>query len=189
MAILPIVLHPHPSLYTNSEPVTAFDASLHAFLDDMAETMYDANGIGLAANQVDVLKRVIVIDPSPDKEAPQLMELINPEVIEKSGTITWEEGCLSFPKVYAKIKRANAVTVTYQDRYGAHHEISGEELLAVVLQHEIDHINGICFTSHMGMAKKRLLLKELKKVKIELARQKEEQSHSSDDEAVAQDAS
>lgn len=167
MAILDIVLHPHPSLYKPAETVTTFDEKLHTLLDDMAETMYAANGIGLAANQVDVLQRVILIDPAPVDEEPQLLELINPKIIHKEGQITWEEGCLSFPGVYEKVKRANACTVQYQDRHGNPQEISGEELLAVVLQHEIDHIDGICFTQRMGPTKRRMLLKEFARLQRE----------------------
>lgn len=167
MALLDIVLHPHPSLYTAAQEVTAFDEALHTLLDNMAETMYEANGIGLAANQVDVLQRVIVIDPSPVDEEPQLIELVNPTIVHKEGQITWEEGCLSFPGVYEKVKRANACTVKYQDRHGNPHEISGEELLAVALQHEIDHIDGICFTQRMGPTKRKMLLKEFARIQRE----------------------
>lgn len=169
MALLDIVLHPHPSLYKPAKPVTEFDDALHTFLDDMAETMYAANGVGLAANQVDVLKRVILIDPSEKDEEPQLLELINPRIVSKSGEITWEEGCLSFPGVYEKVKRSHSCTVKYQDRDGNPQEISGEELLSVVLQHEIDHIDGVCFTQRMGMTKRRMVLKEFARLQRERA--------------------
>lgn len=169
MAILDIVLHPHPSLYKPAKPVTKFDDALHTFLDNMAETMYAANGVGLAANQVNVLKRVILIDPSEKDEDPQFLELINPEIVSKSGEITWEEGCLSFPGVYEKVKRSLTCTVKYQDRHGNPQEISGEELLSVVLQHEIDHIDGICFTQRMGLTKRRMVLKEFARLQRERA--------------------
>lgn len=172
MAVLPIVLHPHPTLYKPAAPVTEFDDALHTLLDDMAETMYASNGIGLAANQVDVLKRVIVIDPAGPDDAPQLLELVNPKIVDKEGQITWEEGCLSFPGVYQKVKRAHACTVQYQDRHGEDQEISGEELLSVVLQHEIDHIDGICFTQRMGPTKRKMLLKEFKRLQRERAQEK-----------------
>lgn len=171
MAILDIVLHPHPSLYKPAKPVTEFDDALHSFLDDMAETMYASNGVGLAANQVNVLKRVIVIDPSETDEEPQLYELINPKIVAKSGEITWEEGCLSFPGVYEKVKRSHSCTVKFQDRHGNPQEISGEELLSVVLQHEIDHIDGICFTNRMGMTKRKMLLKEFARLQRERAQE------------------
>lgn len=176
MAILDIVLHPHPTLYKPAKPVTEFDATLHTLLDDMAETMYASNGVGLAANQVNVLQRVILIDPSPVDEEPQLVELINPKIVHKEGQITWEEGCLSFPGVYEKVKRAHACTVQYQDRHGNPQEISGEELLSVVLQHEIDHIDGICFTQRMGPTKRRMLLKEFARLQREQALEKEDEA-------------
>lgn len=169
MALLPIVLHPHPSLYKKAAPVTEFDDALHTFLDDMAETMYASNGVGLAANQVDVLQRVIVIDPSGEDDDPELLELINPKIVDKKGQITWEEGCLSFPGVYEKVKRSNACTVQYQDRHGNAQEVSGEELLSVVLQHEIDHIDGVCFTQRMGPTKRKMLLKDFARLQRERA--------------------
>lgn len=176
MAILSVVLHPHPTLYKPAAAVTEFDDDLHTLLDDMAETMYAHNGIGLAANQVDVLQRVIVIDPAGPDDEPELLELVNPKVVDKEGQITWEEGCLSFPGVYEKVKRAHACTVHYQDRHGENQEISGEELLSVVLQHEIDHIDGICFTQRMGPTKRKMLLKEFKRVQRERALQKAEEA-------------
>lgn len=167
MATLDIVLHPHRALYTAAKPVEQFNADLHAFLDDMVETMYAANGVGLAANQVNVLQRVTVIDIGTEEE-PQLIELINPTIVERSGSITWEEGCLSFPQVYEKVKRANKVTVRYQDRHGEFQEIEGEELLAVALQHELDHLDGICFIDRMGPSKRKLVLKEFARVQAAL---------------------
>lgn len=170
MAILDIVLHPHRALYTKSKPVEAFDDTLHELLDNMAETMYAANGVGLAANQINVLQRITVIDVGTEEE-PQLLEIINPEIVERSGSITWEEGCLSFPQVYEKIKRANKVTVQYKDRHGNAQEVSGEELLAVALQHEIDHLDGICFVDRMGPMKRKLALKEFARVQAALKRE------------------
>lgn len=170
MAILDIVLHPHKALYTPAKAVDTFDESLHTLLDAMAETMYAANGVGLAANQVNVLQRVTVIDIGSEED-PQLVELVNPEIVDRSGQITWEEGCLSFPQVYEKVKRANHVTVRYQDRHGKAQEISGEELLAVALQHEIDHLDGICFIDRMGPMKRKLALKEFARIQAALKRE------------------
>ena len=149
MAVLPIVRFPHDALTTAAQPVVAFDDDLRTFIDDMAETMYAADGVGLAANQVAVLKRVTVIDTAGADEKANLLELVNPEIIEKSDEpLEWEEGCLSFPQLFGNVTRSNKVTVRYQDRHGEQHDVTAEGLLAVALQHEIDHLNGILFIDH-----------------------------------------
>ena len=160
MTIMKIVTYPHAALKTPAKTVTAFDAALHRLLDDMAETMYARDGVGLAANQVDVLQRVTVIDTGT-KEQPALVEYVNPEIVEASGEMTWDEGCLSFPELYERIKRNRKVRVRYQDRHGATHEVEAEGgLLAVALQHEIDHLNGVLFIDRMGPLKRKLALKD-----------------------------
>ena len=171
MALRPIVRYPHPSLATKASPVTEFDESLHTLIDDMVATMYDARGVGLAANQVDVLQRVTVIDCSDKENEPELLELVNPEIIERRGEITWEEGCLSLPELFDKVKRARHVKVRYQDRHGETHEITAADgLLAVCLQHEIDHLDGICFVDRMGPIKKQMALKEYRAIMDERRR-------------------
>lgn len=164
MALLTIVKYPHPALTTPAKPVVDFDDALHALLEDMAETMYAARGVGLAANQVAVLKRVLLIDTAKDDDPPALLEIINPEIIERDGKITWEEGCLSFPGLYEKIDRAAHVKVRYQDRFGETQEIEGEGLLGVALQHEIDHIDGIVFTERQKPFQKKLALKRFDRI-------------------------
>lgn len=164
MAVLRIVKFPHEALTTPARPVERFDAELHAFIDDLAETMYAANGVGLAANQVAELRRVTVIDTAATGEDSQLLELVNPEVVERDGKTVWEEGCLSFPELYEKIERAAHVRVRYQDRHGAEHFIEGDGLLGVALQHEIDHLDGVCFTERMKPVQKRLALKRYERV-------------------------
>lgn len=164
MAVLEIVRWPHEALSTPAEPVTEFDANLHQFLDDMAETMYVAQGVGLAANQVAVLLRVTVIDIAAEGEDSQLIELINPEVVEREGSITWQEGCLSFPDLFENIRRAAWVKVRYQNRDGKVCEVEGEELFGVAMQHEIDHLDGICFTDKLKATQKRMALKRFDKI-------------------------
>lgn len=164
MALRHIVKYPHKALTTPAKPVEAFDSELHQLIDDMAETMYANDGVGLAANQIDVLQRVTVIDAGgPDN--PQLMEIVNPEILEREGEITWEEGCLSFPDLFEKVKRAAQVKVRYFDRNGEAIEVEAEGLLAVALQHEIDHLDGVVFTERMGPLKKRNALKTWEKIR------------------------
>jgi peptide deformylase len=164
MAVLPIVLYPHEALTTPAKPVEVFDAELHRFIDDMAETMYAAGGVGLAANQVAALRRVTVIDIAEDGKPPVLLEIINPTVVEKSGSIIWDEGCLSFPELFVDVKRASKVRVEYVDRHGAPKSIEGEGLLAVALQHEIDHLDGVCFIDRVSPLDRRLALRRFRKL-------------------------
>lgn len=164
MAVLEIVRWPHEALSTPALPVEVFDAEFHQFLDDMAETMYVAEGVGLAANQVAVLKRVTVIDIAPEGEPSQLVELVNPEIIEREGSLVWNEGCLSFPDLFENVKRSAWVKVRYQDRYGETQEIEGDELFGVAMQHEIDHLDGICFTDELKPFQKRMALRAFDKI-------------------------
>ena len=143
-----------------AEPVEAVTDEIRQLVKDMFETMYAAPGIGLAATQVDVHQRVVVIDVSEDRSQP--LCLINPEIIEKDGIQTYEEGCLSVPGIYAKVKRANSVTVEYLDEQGEHQTLSAEGLLAVCIQHELDHLQGIVFLDHLSVLKRKMALKKLK---------------------------
>lgn len=168
MALREIVLYPHSALTTPAEPVSAFDDELHALLEDMAETMYHADGIGLAANQIDVLQRVTVIDAGGD--APNLLEIVNPTIVASSGSAKGSEGCLSFPGLSETVRRATDVTVEYQDRDGNKQAIEADGLLAVALQHEIDHLDGIVFTERLGPLKKKMALKRYQKILEDLDR-------------------
>jgi peptide deformylase len=143
MAIRIIVKDPDPVLREKAKPVTKFNANLHKLLDDMAETMYDANGVGLAAPQIGILKRVIVIDTGDEHG---LIEMVNPEIIDKSGEQFGPEGCLSIPGINGEVRRAMWVKVRGQDRHGNEYTMEGEGLLARAFQHEVDHLNGILFT-------------------------------------------
>lgn len=175
MAVREIVLFPNDVLTTPTEPIAAIDDEVRALVKDLIDTMYDAPGVGLAAPQIGVLRRVAVIDITGPEERKDLKVLINPEIIERTGTITWEEGCLSFPKLYEKIDRAHDVVVRALNESGETYEIEGSELLAVALQHEIDHLDGVVFTDRMSHLKKRRALKKYKKILETLDEDSEEE--------------
>lgn len=168
MSIRHIVLYPHKALTTAAQPIESFDDQLHQLVDDLAETMYNAHGIGIAANQIDVLQRVTVIDTGKEN-GPGLLELINPRVVESEGSTKSSEGCLSFPQLTVDVKRASEVAVEYQDRDGQEQRIEASGLLAIALQHEIDHLDGIVFTERIGPIKKKLALKKYRKLLEEQA--------------------
>ncbi len=164
MSLREVVVWPHEALTTPAEPVEVFDEDLATLIDDMAETMYASNGVGLAANQIAVLKRVTVIDCGDEEGESALLELVNPAIIERHGKFTWQEGCLSFPELFEKIERAERVKVEFFDRHGARQEVEAEGLLAVALQHEIDHLDGIVFMERMGNLQKRLATRRFRKL-------------------------
>ncbi len=153
MALLPILRYPDPRLHTVAQPVAAVDERTQALIADMLETMYDANGIGLAATQVDVHERLIVIDVSEERNQP--LVLINPEITWASPeTRVGEEGCLSVPGIYDGVERALAVTVRAQDAQGQARDLSAEGLLAVCIQHEMDHLLGKVFVEYLSPLKR-----------------------------------
>ena len=164
MPVRPIVIYPHPVLKTAAAPVTAFDEALGALIEDMAETMYAAKGIGLAANQIGVLQRVAVVDVADEGQPRELLELVNPQVVVRDGKSRGEEGCLSLPKLYDNVDRAKLVKVTYQTRTGEARELEASGLLGVCLQHEIDHLDGIMFIDRMGPLARQMALKRYKKL-------------------------
>ena len=143
MALRNIIEDGDEVLTKKCRPVTKFDRRLHILLDDMAETMHHANGVGLAAPQVGILRRVAVIDVSPEQN--KVIELVNPQIIAYSGKQVGNEGCLSFPGQWGIVKRPNYVKVRAQDRHGEEFEIEGKELFARAFCHEIDHLNGVVF--------------------------------------------
>lgn len=161
MAKLKILEFPDPRLRTRAQPVEAVDDALRQLIDDMFETMYDAPGIGLAATQVDVHRRLLVADVSSDKNEPWV--LINPEIIEKDGVEVSEEGCLSVPGYYEEVERAERVRVRYLDRDGNETESEFDGLLAVCVQHEIDHLDGKLFVDYISEAKRQRIRKRLEK--------------------------
>ena len=145
--VLKIVKYPEPVLSQPGEPVTEFDDELRKFVADLFETTYKAQGIGLAAPQVGVSKRITVVDLSMGKDPEQKLVLINPEVIEREGKQYEEEGCLSFPDIREKVQRAAKVRIRAQNEHGKWFEMDGDELLARAFQHEIDHLDGVCLSS------------------------------------------
>ncbi len=162
--IFPIVKYPEPVLQQPGEPVTEFDDALRAFVADMFETMYAAQGIGLAAPQVNRSRRITVVDLSNGKDPEKKMVLINPEIVERHGKIYEEEGCLSFPEIREKVVRAARVRVRAQDAHGKWFEVEGEELLSRCLQHEIDHLDGVLFIFRISGLKRDLALRRIRKM-------------------------
>jgi len=161
MALLAVLKYPDPRLHKIAAPVKRVDDHVRALVRDMAETMYAAPGIGLAATQVDVHRRIIVIDISDARD--QLRTFINPEILEKSGEAEWEEGCLSVPGIYEKVQRAQRVKVRALDADGTPFVLEAEDLLAVCIQHEIDHLEGKVFVERLSRLKQQRILAKLKK--------------------------
>lgn len=155
MAVLPILLIPDPRLREVCRPVTAFDADLKRFADNMAETMYAAPGIGLAAAQVGDPRRVITVDTAAEGEPSDLVVMVNPEITAATGKIRFEEGCLSIPGFYDEVERPDTVDVRWQDVTGAVHTGRATGLKAVCIQHEIDHLNGRLFIDYLPEARRR----------------------------------
>ncbi|MGA3134561.1 MAG: peptide deformylase [Terracidiphilus sp.] len=165
--ILKILKYPEPVLSQPGEPVTEFDAELRKLVADMFETTYASQGIGLAAPQVGVSKRVAVIDLSMGKEPKDKLVLVNPEIIYSADKQYEEEGCLSFPDIREKVVRHAKVRVRAQDERGKWFEMDGEELLSRCLQHEIDHVDGILFLFRMSALKRNLNLRKIRKMQSE----------------------
>jgi len=161
MAKLKILEFPDPRLRTKATPVEAVDDSLRVLIGDLFETMYDAPGIGLAATQVDVHKRLLVTDVSPDNSEPHV--LINPEILEKDGVTVTDEGCLSVPGYYEEVERAEHIRVRFLDRNGDETEMEANGLLAVCIQHEIDHLDGKLFVDYLSEVKRQRIRKKLEK--------------------------
>jgi peptide deformylase len=167
MALRSILEYPDPRLRTRAQPVTAFDAALGTLIDDLLETMYAAPGIGLAATQVDVHRRVIVIDVSEERNAP--LVLINPEILEREGEAKSEEGCLSVPGIFDEIKRATRIRLRSHDRAGQVGENEYTDILAVCIQHEMDHLEGRLFVDYLSDLKRERIRKRLDKERKERA--------------------
>jgi peptide deformylase len=165
MALRPILRYPDPRLHKKAAPVLEVNDSIRKLVADMAETMYEAPGIGLAATQVDVHRRVVVIDITEDKS--DLLALINPEILERSGEQVCEEGCLSVPGIYEKVARAERVKVRALNIQGESFELEAAGLLAVCIQHEIDHLNGKVFVEYLSALKQsRIKSRLVKKARI-----------------------
>jgi peptide deformylase len=167
MALRTILEFPDPRLRTRARPVTAFDGALGSLIDDMLETMYAAPGIGLAATQVDVHQRVIVIDISREHNEP--LVLVNPEILTREGEASTEEGCLSVPGIFDEVKRAAKIRLRAQDRSGASFERDFDDILAVCIQHEMDHLEGKLFVDYLSDLKRERIRKKLDKERRERA--------------------
>jgi peptide deformylase len=162
--IYEIVKYPDPVLSTPAQPVTAFDEDLKTLVEEMLESMYAAHGIGLAAPQIGLSKRLTVIDVNFKKDPADQIVLVNPEIIEREGKQLEEEGCLSLPEIREKVNRAAKVKVRAQNLKGEWFEIEGEELLARAFQHEIDHLDGVLFIDRLSRLKRDLLIRKIKKM-------------------------
>lgn len=166
MAQLPILVAPDPRLQKKSDPVAAVDAEIQQLMSDMLETMYKAPGIGLAAPQVGVLKRVIVLDIAPEDAPPAPLKMANPEIVWVSDDdASYNEGCLSVPEHYADVVRPAACRVRYLDEHNEAKELEAEGLLATCIQHEIDHLDGVLFIDHLTSLKRNIILRKLLKAK------------------------
>ena len=165
MTILNILEFPDPKLRTIAKPVVQVTDQTRQLIDDMLETMYAAPGIGLAAPQIGVMKRVVVMDVSDDKDKPEPLKLINPEIIwESEDTSIYQEGCLSIPDQYADVERPIEVGVRYLDENGEEQEIEADGLLSTCIQHEVDHLDGVLFTDYLSALKRNMILKKVQKL-------------------------
>lgn len=196
--VLKVVIYPDNVLRKNCEKVVEFDSELKKLAHDMAETMYAYRGIGLAASQVAALKRIFVLDTtwtereldSSDEEAPKKSKkaakknprfFVNPEILNADGDISFEEGCLSIPKVYGEVDRKETISVRYQDLEGKAHSEELEGLDAIAFQHELDHLNGVLFFDHMSAYKRRVLLEKFLKQQLELQKESKTDKKKSED--------
>jgi peptide deformylase len=167
MSVLNIIEFPDPRLRVRAEPVRVFDAALKQFVADMFETMYAANGVGLAATQVAVSQQVLVVDMSDERNQP--LALINPQIVEKTGSQVYQEGCLSFPGIFADVTRALKVKVQAHDVDGKDVVLDIEGPLAVCIQHEMDHLEGKVFVDYLSSLKRTMLLKRMEKQRKQAA--------------------
>ncbi|HLT31601.1 MAG TPA: peptide deformylase [Myxococcaceae bacterium] len=164
-----ILIWPHPILKQQAQPVQAVDAGVRTLIRDMFETMYDARGVGLAAPQVGVLQRVIVLDTRARQPESKPLAMINPEIVERTGDTTYTEGCLSIPGEAEDVRRAETVVVQYLDEEGQPQRLHCEGLLAIAVQHEIDHLDGTVFVDHLSSLKRQFIRKRMLRRKEETA--------------------
>ncbi len=160
MSIRLIVKHPDPVLRERAQEVTKSNANLHKLLDDMADTMYDADGVGLAAPQIGISKRIIVVDVGDEHE---LIEMVNPEIVVSEGEQLGPEGCLSIPGLQGDVRRANRIVIRGLDRYGKPIEYDSTEFLSRAFQHEVDHLNGVLFIDHISRLKREMVVRRFTK--------------------------
>jgi len=163
MAIRTILHYPDERLRRKAAPIEAITPDILELVEDMKETMYAAPGVGLAAPQIGVSLRLFIVDTASDDEPSQLRVFINPEIVKREGTTTWEEGCLSFPGVHEEIERSARVTVRALDEKGKPFELTADDLLGIAIQHENDHLDGVLMIDRMGALRRRLALRKLQK--------------------------
>ena len=163
MAIRTILHYPDPLLRVKAQPIERVDDTIRALIDDMAETMYAAPGVGLAAPQIGESVRLFIIDIAEEDQPSDLRVFINPQITLRQGEISWREGCLSFPTLYEEVKRAERVTVSARDADGNPFELSTDGLLAVAIQHENDHLDGKLMIDHLGVLKRRIMHRKMMK--------------------------
>ena len=165
MAVLPVIIAPDPRLKVRCAPVKRVDDEVRRLMDDLLETMYSANGVGLAAPQVGIRRRVIVVDVAKVEQKPQPLCLANPEIAWASEeTVANEEGCLSFPDLYAEVARPAAVRVRFLDRNNEAREIEAKGILSTCVQHEMDHLEGVLFVDYLSFLKRNIILRKLAKM-------------------------
>jgi peptide deformylase len=164
-----IIIWPDPALKKVAEKVTRFDESIRSLVADMFETMYSADGVGLAAPQIGQLKNIIVLDTRPRQPESKPVAMINPVILKKEGSTLYMEGCLSVPGEAEEVERAENIRVKFQDVDGAEHEYDCEGLLAIAVQHEADHLHGLMFTDHISVLKRELIRKRMKRLKADMA--------------------
>jgi len=170
MALLPIITAPDPRLKLKAKPVKAVDAQIRRLMDDMLETMYAAPGIGLAAPQVGVTRRVLVLDVAREGEPKQPLRIANPELLwHADELLTYNEGCLSLPEHYAEVSRPGKIRLRYLDHENEIRELEAEGLLATCIQHEMDHLEGVLFVDHISALKRNIILRKLAKLKRQKA--------------------
>ena len=163
MSIRTILRYPDKRLRNRAEPVAAVTDEIRTLANDMAETMYAAPGVGLAAPQIGVAMRLFVVDVAPNDAPSDLRTFINPEIVAREGETVWEEGCLSFPGIHEEIERAAKVTVRAQDLEGKTFEVTGEGLLAIAMQHEFDHLDGVLMVDRVSLLRKRMIDRDMRK--------------------------
>lgn len=183
---LEILKYPNPILRKKSQPVETFDETLHTLLDNMYETMITSNGVGLAAIQVGIERQILLINiPREDGEQykEDLLEIINPTFLKQDGEIEWNEGCLSVPNFYENIMRFNDITLAYKNRFGEDKILKASDFLAVAIQHEIDHLNGILFVDKLPILRRKKFEKELKKAQAQEKTQHKESTNKAKDKS------
>ncbi len=168
-----ILVWPHPTLKQKAKPVEVVDDAVRQLVKDMFESMYAADGVGLAAPQIGVLKNVIVLDTTPRQPESRPVAMINPEILTLDGKTVYKEGCLSVPGEAEDVERALTVTVRYLDEQGVQQTLSADGLLAIAVQHETDHLKGVMFVDHISALKRDLIRKRMKKVQVARAEEKE----------------